>query len=162
MVSSALVTAQQTAAAAQALHAGTMHQQLLSGKSGADQPERDQITVPRFSTDLPEFAEAEKAVQDKIDHLMNIKGKKSVDSIHKELGRVMWEYVGMGRAVVLRNWDPPKPKVWHFPYYRRIRFRKCMRMRGVEKECSTTQTIEYSGVFEKIEYRQEFLSMLKQ
>ncbi|MDA6260100.1 hypothetical protein OSJ98_26440, partial [Escherichia coli] len=31
-VSSALVTAQQTAAAAHALHAGTMHQQLLSGK----------------------------------------------------------------------------------------------------------------------------------
>ena len=58
----------------------------------------DQITVPRFSTDLPEFAEAEKAVQAKIDHLMNIKGKKSVDSIHKELGRVMWEYVGMGRT----------------------------------------------------------------
>ena len=58
----------------------------------------DQITVPRFSTDLPEFAEAEKAVQVKIDHLMNIKGKKSVDSIHKELGRVMWEYVGMGRT----------------------------------------------------------------
>ena len=58
----------------------------------------DQITVPRFSTDLPEFAAAEKAVQDKIDHLMNIKGKKSVDSIHKELGHVMWEYVGMGRT----------------------------------------------------------------
>ena len=58
----------------------------------------DQITVPRFSTDLPEFAEAEKAVQAKIDHLMNIQGKKSVDSIHKELGRVMWEYVGMGRT----------------------------------------------------------------
>ena len=58
----------------------------------------DQITVPRFSTDLPEFAEAEKAVQAKIDHLMNIKGKKSVDSIHKELGRIMWEYVGMGRT----------------------------------------------------------------
>ena len=58
----------------------------------------DQITVPRFSTDLPEFAEAEKTVQAKIDHLMNIKGKKSVDSIHKELGRVMWEYVGMGRT----------------------------------------------------------------
>ena len=29
---------------------------------------------------------------------MNIKGKKSVDSIHKELGHVMWEYVGMGRT----------------------------------------------------------------
>ena len=58
----------------------------------------DQITVPRFSTDLPEFDAAEKAVQAKIDRLMNIKGKKSVDSIHKELGRVMWEYVGMGRT----------------------------------------------------------------
>ena len=58
----------------------------------------DQITVPRFSTDLPEFAAAEKAIQEKIDWMMNIKGKKSVDSIHKELGHVMWEYVGMGRT----------------------------------------------------------------
>ena len=58
----------------------------------------DQITVPRFSTDLPEFDEAEKAVQAKIDHLMGIKGKRSVDSIHKELGHIMWEYVGMGRT----------------------------------------------------------------
>ena len=46
----------------------------------------DQITVPRFSTDLPEFAEAEKAVQAKIDKFMSIQGKESVDSIHKKLG----------------------------------------------------------------------------
>ena len=58
----------------------------------------DQITVPRFSTALPEFAEAEKAVQARIDHLMGIKGKESVDSIHKKLGHIMWEYVGMGRT----------------------------------------------------------------
>ena len=57
----------------------------------------DQIQVPRFSTDLPEFAEAEKAVRDRIARLMNIKGKRSVDSIHKELGHIMVEYVGMGR-----------------------------------------------------------------
>lgn len=38
----ALVAAQQTAAAAQALHAGTMKQQLLSGESGADQQEPEQ------------------------------------------------------------------------------------------------------------------------
>ena len=48
-VSSALVTAQQTAAAAQALHAGTMHQQLLSGKAGADQPERETEPVQKRS-----------------------------------------------------------------------------------------------------------------
>lgn len=58
----------------------------------------DQITVPRFSTDLPEFAAAEKAVKERINRLMNIKGKRSVDSIHKELGHIMWEYVGMGRT----------------------------------------------------------------
>ncbi len=58
----------------------------------------DQITVPRFSTDLPEFKAAEEAVKARIQKLFNIKGKRSVDSIHKELGRVMWDYVGMGRT----------------------------------------------------------------
>ena len=58
----------------------------------------DQIQVPRFSTDLPEFAAAEKAVNDKIQKLMSIKGHRSVDSIHKELGHIMWDFVGMGRT----------------------------------------------------------------
>ena len=58
----------------------------------------DQIQVKRFSTDAPEFVAAEKAVNDKIAKLMAIKGKRSVDSIHKELGHVMWEYVGMART----------------------------------------------------------------
>ena len=58
----------------------------------------DQITVPRFSTDLPEFAEAEKAVQAKIDKFMSIQGNESVDSIHKKLGHIMWDFVGMART----------------------------------------------------------------
>ncbi|MDO5447186.1 MAG: fumarate reductase/succinate dehydrogenase flavoprotein subunit [Prevotellaceae bacterium] len=58
----------------------------------------DQAIWPRLSTDMPEFEEAEKAVQDGIDKLMAIKGKRSVDSIHKELGHIMWEHVGMGRT----------------------------------------------------------------
>nr|WP_320037314.1 fumarate reductase/succinate dehydrogenase flavoprotein subunit [uncultured Bacteroides sp.] len=58
----------------------------------------DQIQVPRFSTDLPEFVEAEKAINDKINKIKNINGKHSVDSIHKKLGHVMWEFVGMGRT----------------------------------------------------------------
>jgi succinate dehydrogenase / fumarate reductase flavoprotein subunit len=58
----------------------------------------DQIQVPRMSTDLPEFQAAEKAVNDKIAKLMSIKGKRSVDSIHKELGLVMWDFVGMART----------------------------------------------------------------
>ena len=58
----------------------------------------DQIQVPRFSTDLPEFDAAEKALKARINKLMSIKGKRSVDSIHKELGHVMWDFVGMGRT----------------------------------------------------------------
>ena len=58
----------------------------------------DQITVPRFSTSLPEFDQTEKAVKARIVRLMGIKGKSSVDSIHKELGHIMWEHVGMGRT----------------------------------------------------------------
>lgn len=57
----------------------------------------DQIQVPRFSTDLPEFVAAEKGINDRIQRLMNIKGKRSVDNIHKELGHIMWDFVGMGR-----------------------------------------------------------------
>lgn len=57
----------------------------------------DQIQVPRFSTDLPEFEEAEKGARARIKRLMDIKGHRSVDSIHKELGHIMWNYVGMGR-----------------------------------------------------------------
>ena len=58
----------------------------------------DQIQVPRISTDLPEFEAAEKGVKDKIKHLMSIKGKQTVDELHKKLGHIMWEYVGMARS----------------------------------------------------------------
>ena len=58
----------------------------------------DQISVPRFANDSKEFMAAEKAVSDKINKLMSIKGKRSVDSIHKELGHILWDCVGMGRT----------------------------------------------------------------
>lgn len=59
----------------------------------------DQITVPRFSTDLPEFEEAEKGVDAEIDRLMNSKyHDESVDSLHKRLYKILWNYVGMART----------------------------------------------------------------
>jgi succinate dehydrogenase / fumarate reductase flavoprotein subunit len=57
----------------------------------------DQIQVPRFKTDAPEFVQAEKAIEDRIKKLMSIKGTRSVDSLHKELGHIMWEHIGMAR-----------------------------------------------------------------
>ena len=58
----------------------------------------DQIQVPRFSTDLPEFAAAEKAIKEKIQKIKAVNGKHSVDSIHKKLGHIMWDFVGMART----------------------------------------------------------------
>ncbi len=55
------------------------------------------IQEPKTDINHPAFAEAEKAVKDKINKLLSIKGKRSVDDIHKELGLVMWDYVGMAR-----------------------------------------------------------------
>ncbi len=57
----------------------------------------DQIQVPRLSTDLPEFDQAEKGIRAKIEKIMKIQGDTSVDSIHRELGLIMWDFVGMGR-----------------------------------------------------------------
>ncbi len=44
------------------------------------------------------FRETRASVQERVDRLMSIKGKKPVSEIHRELGKVMWEYVGMGRT----------------------------------------------------------------
>ena len=55
------------------------------------------IRTGEISTDLPEFAAAEKEVTDRIDFFINNKGTKSVDYFHKRLGKVMWNKVGMAR-----------------------------------------------------------------
>ena len=58
----------------------------------------DQAVWPKVPVDAPEFEAAENGVKAEIDRLMGIQGKRSVDSIHKELGHIMWEHVGMGRT----------------------------------------------------------------
>ncbi len=55
------------------------------------------IQEPKTDINHPAFVEAEKAITDKIAKLLSIKGKKSVDAIHKELGLIMWDFVGMAR-----------------------------------------------------------------
>jgi len=57
----------------------------------------DEIRTKNIPTDHPAFAEAEKAVADRLDHLMNIKGKQTVESFHKRLGKIMWDKCGMAR-----------------------------------------------------------------
>jgi succinate dehydrogenase / fumarate reductase flavoprotein subunit len=57
----------------------------------------DELHTPRMSTNEKEFVEAEKAVKERFEKLLSINGKRSVDSLHKELGLVMWDFVGMAR-----------------------------------------------------------------
>ncbi|MCW3080795.1 fumarate reductase/succinate dehydrogenase flavoprotein subunit [Segetibacter sp.] len=57
----------------------------------------DEIRNPPTSVDHPAFIAAQKDVEDRINTLMNIKGKTSVESFHKRLGKIMWDKCGMAR-----------------------------------------------------------------
>jgi succinate dehydrogenase / fumarate reductase flavoprotein subunit len=57
----------------------------------------DDIGTARMSTDLPEFKEAEEKVSDRMKKLISVNGHTSVDTFHKKLGNIMWDYVGMAR-----------------------------------------------------------------
>ncbi|MBL4635663.1 MAG: fumarate reductase/succinate dehydrogenase flavoprotein subunit [Kofleriaceae bacterium] len=51
----------------------------------------------KLATDHAVFQEAEKAAKAKLDKLVGMDGSRTVDSFHKELGKIMWEYCGMAR-----------------------------------------------------------------
>jgi succinate dehydrogenase / fumarate reductase flavoprotein subunit len=54
-------------------------------------------TLDKVDTDHPAFRETEAAVREKTTRLLSVNGTRSVDSFHKELGRIMWENCGMAR-----------------------------------------------------------------
>lgn len=56
------------------------------------------IQAPKVDTKTKAFDDAEKAIREKITKLLSIRGKQSVDDIHKKLGHIMWENVGMART----------------------------------------------------------------
>ena len=55
----------------------------------------DEIKTPKISTDTPEFEKAEKAVKEKLNKLLSVKGTQTVTSFHKRLGHILWSYSGM-------------------------------------------------------------------
>ncbi|MEO5762953.1 MAG: fumarate reductase/succinate dehydrogenase flavoprotein subunit, partial [Vicinamibacteria bacterium] len=52
----------------------------------------------KLTTDHPEFKAAEAAVRERTQRFLSVKGKRTVDSFHRELGKIMWEYCGMART----------------------------------------------------------------
>jgi succinate dehydrogenase / fumarate reductase flavoprotein subunit len=57
----------------------------------------DEIRNPATSVDHPAFLEAEREVANRMQTLISIKGKQSVESLHKRLGKIMWDKCGMAR-----------------------------------------------------------------
>jgi len=53
---------------------------------------------PKIDDSHPAAVEALTSVKERIDKLLSIKGSRTVDSFHKELGHIMWEYCGMERT----------------------------------------------------------------
>ncbi|MBM3440103.1 MAG: fumarate reductase/succinate dehydrogenase flavoprotein subunit [Bacteroidetes bacterium] len=58
----------------------------------------DEIRTGAISTEHPAFEAAEQEVSARIQQLMNIQGKQTVESFHKRLGKIMWDECGMARS----------------------------------------------------------------
>jgi succinate dehydrogenase / fumarate reductase flavoprotein subunit len=54
--------------------------------------------LPKVTTEHDAFAEAADAVQQRINTLLSVKGNRGIREIHRELGKVMWDDVGMART----------------------------------------------------------------
>lgn len=54
-------------------------------------------SIDKLKTKHPEFEKAENEVSDRLNKLLSIKGTKSVDHFHKQLGKIMWDECGMAR-----------------------------------------------------------------
>jgi len=56
-----------------------------------------EIRTPEISADSPEFLAAEKETNEKLERLIKVQGNQSVESFHRRLGIIMWDYCGMAR-----------------------------------------------------------------
>jgi succinate dehydrogenase / fumarate reductase flavoprotein subunit len=54
--------------------------------------------IPKVTTDHAAFGDAKQNAQAQIDRLLRVKGQKTARELHRELGRVLWDYVGMSRT----------------------------------------------------------------
>jgi succinate dehydrogenase / fumarate reductase flavoprotein subunit len=91
----------------------------------------------KVTADHPAVREAEEEVAGRIKRLLNVKGSRSVDSFHRELGKVVWDYCGMGRTAeglqyALKKIPELREQYWHD-----------VRVPGEEKDLN--QSLEKAG-----------------
>jgi len=93
--------------------------------------------LDKATVDNPEVREAEEEVAGRIKRLLNVKGSRSVDSFHRELGKLVWDYCGMARtAEGLRYALTKIPEL-------RERYWQDVRVPGEEKDLN--QSLEKAG-----------------
>jgi succinate dehydrogenase / fumarate reductase flavoprotein subunit len=54
--------------------------------------------LPAVTADAPEFQESERMVRERTDRMLAVNGRRTVDSFHRELGKIMWNECGMTRS----------------------------------------------------------------
>ncbi|MCC6816215.1 MAG: fumarate reductase/succinate dehydrogenase flavoprotein subunit [Saprospiraceae bacterium] len=57
-----------------------------------------EIRTPKIDISAEAFSMAENQVRNNINHILSIQGNQTVESLHKKLGKIMWEYCGMSRS----------------------------------------------------------------
>jgi succinate dehydrogenase / fumarate reductase flavoprotein subunit len=57
-----------------------------------------QAKLPKVDANNATSRDVQREVEDRVTRLLKVKGKRTVDSFHKELGKIMWEYCGMART----------------------------------------------------------------
>ena len=93
--------------------------------------------LPQVDTSHPAFREAEEEIRQRTNALLHVNGKRTVDSFHRELGRLMWDDCGMARSEESLSRALAKiPEL-------RDEFWKNVRVLGAEEELN--QSLEKAG-----------------
>jgi succinate dehydrogenase / fumarate reductase flavoprotein subunit len=93
--------------------------------------------LPKVGPDHPAFREAEAAVDTRVKKLLSIGGQRTVDSFHRELGKVLWEYCGMARSAEGLKTALEKIPALREEYWRNVRV--------LGEDASINQSLEKAG-----------------
>lgn len=74
--------------------------------------------LDQLSTEDPSFQQIEAEIATRVKHLLGINGKRTVDSIHQELGKLMWDHCGLvrndrGLRTALTKIPEIRDEFWH-------------------------------------------------
>jgi succinate dehydrogenase / fumarate reductase flavoprotein subunit len=94
-------------------------------------------SLSKVGTDHAAFKEAEAAVDARVKKLLAINGQRTVDSFHRELGRIMWEYCGMARSAEGLQTALEKIPALREEYWKNVRV--------LGDEASINQSLEKAG-----------------